>query len=358
MLALLLTIISFQLLVTIVVSVKILRWRSKDSKGRPPVSIIIAAKNEEENLKKLIPALIRQQYPDFEIIISLDQCNDGSIEFLEIVNSPSIRWRDIQSIPTNWNSKKYVLNEAIKFARGNWLVFTDADCQPNSDLWLQSIAKEINEKTEVVIGVSPYTNSNKRGLLSSFIQFEAFMTYFLYIGMALLRRPYMAVGRNMAIKKSYFQSLGGYDSIKSVKGGDDDLFIQKADKSKITVTLGSDSLVHTYPSKSWQSYKHQKIRHFSVSSHYKRSDNFFLSIYYISQLGLYLLIPLSWKGNFLLPLILFYLFIKFVGYRFVAGKIGAGFNYILFPVVDVLYAFLIPVLGVWSKLVKDIKWKN
>ena len=64
-------------------------------------------------------------------------------------------------------------------------------------------------------------------------------------------------------------------------------------------------------------------------------------------------------GNiYTLPIILFFLFIKLASYRFVADKVGAGFNYMLLPIVDVLYAFMIPIIGIRSKFKKDIEWKN
>ena len=356
MLAIIISIVSFHLLLTIVFCVRIFSWRSSHSKNTPVLSIIIAAKNEEENLKQLIPKLLDQQYPGFEIIIGLDRCSDQSLELLKDHDSTKLKWVDIQSVPPDWNGKKYALNEAIKLANGEWLVFTDADCVPNSDQWLTTLAKEMKSETEIVLGVSPYKRNGS--FLSDFIRYEAFQTFLLYLGMTLLKRPYMAVGRNLAVKKVLFHSLAGYESIKGVVGGDDDLFIQKAKASNISVAMGNGSLVASYPSCGWRSYKNQKLRHFSVSKYYQKSDVILLSLYHISHMSIYLIALLAEKSVFLFVSILFYLFIKLAAYRFVASKVGTGFNYILFPVVDMLYAFMIPFLGVWSKLVKDIKWKN
>ena len=353
---LLITFTAIHLAITILFSAKIISWKSKGSTAKPTISIIIAARNEFENLKNLIPKLLEQNYENFEISIGLDRCDDQSVQLLQSFESPKLKWVDIQEVPADWNSKKYALTKAIESSTGEWLVFTDADCEPQSDLWLESISKEIDSKTNVLIGVSPYT-SNKT-FLSKFIQFEAFMTYFLYCGMTILGRPYMAVGRNMAIRKSYFAEEKGYESIKGIKGGDDDLFIQKGGKNSISLVMGKTSLVSTIPSKSWAGYKNQKLRHHSVSKHYSKLDISLLSIYHLIHLSIFILIPFNFKSSFLIPIILFYLFIKLVGYRFVASKIGAGFNYILFPIVDVLYAFMLPVISIWSKLIKDIEWKN
>ncbi|MEM6736790.1 MAG: glycosyltransferase [Bacteroidota bacterium] len=356
MFILLLIVTALHLSITLVISIKIYSWKSINANKKPLISIIIAARNESENLKQLIPALLSQKYPDFEILIGLDRCNDQSVEILENMLSKKIYWADIQQIPDDWNSKKYVLKEVIKNAKGEWLVFTDADCIPNSQLWLEALSKEMDDKDDIVLGVSPYFKNGK--LLAEFIRFEAFMTYFLYIGMTLFHRPYMAVGRNLAVKKTYFDYLEGYYSIKNVRGGDDDLLIQKAKKANIRVAIGKESLIYSYPSENWNIYKKQKLRHYSVSNHYQKSDQIILSLYHILHFGFYVTLPFTVYSNFFSLIILFYLFIRLVSYRFVESKVGAGFNHILFPFVDLLYALIVPVLGVWSKLVKDIIWKN
>ena len=319
--------------------------------------MVIAAHNEIDNLKNLIPELLKQEYPRFEIIVSLDRSTDGSGEYLA-QHKNKISYIEIQSTPTGWDHKKFALSEGIKRAQGDWIVLTDADCLPYSTSWLRSISKEISPKTHLLIGVSPIRANDS--IISKYAQFEGFMTYFLYTSLAILHRPYMAVGRNMAIRKSFWEEKKGYESIKGTKGGDDDLFIQlNASKQNTALFIGGkDSLSYTWPKESWSQYWMQKIRHYSVSSFYKRDSTLILSCFHLLHSSSIIGLGLLSTQSFFLPIILFYLFIKLAAYRFVASKVGTGFNYILFPVVDMLYAFMIPFLGVWSKLVKDIKWKN
>lgn len=335
---------------------QIIRWKSKAATTQPGVAVIIAARNERKNLEILIPQLLSQDYPDFQIIVSLDRCEDHSIEYLNSIEDERVQWLAIKEVPQDWNSKKYALNEGIKRAKKEWLFFTDADCVPKSDKWMASLAKEIDATTNVLVGVSPYLSN--QSFLSYYIAFEAFMTQFLYCSMHQMKRPYMAVGRNMGIRKAYFEEVGGYESIKSIKGGDDDLFVQKATKTTISLVLGHESIVYTYPEKSWRGYLHQKLRHLSVGSLYDPKDILAISAYHLMHLGTYLLSFMLLPIHLLLPIILFYLVIKLVIYRFVVNKNCIGFNYVLFPVVDILYAFIIPIIGMWSKAIKDIEWKN
>ena len=356
MVLLLIILSSVHLTTTLLFTYKIITWRSKKKEVRPAVSIIIAARNERDYLQALIPELLDQNYHDFEIIVGLDRCTDDSIGLLTSFQEPKLKWVDIKNVPDDWNSKKYALKQAIDLSSKEWLLFTDADCIPNSESWITSMTSEISEKTNVLVGISPYVPSKK--FLAQFNQFEAFMTYFLYSSFHLLKWPYMGVGRNMGIKKVYFYLLGGYESIKKIRGGDDDLFVQKAARSGIALVLGRSSLVFTFSASGWREYLKQKVRHLSVGRHYKSSITVALSFYHLNHLFTWALMVASFRSSFLVPILLIYLFIKLVSYSFVSDKIGAGFNYILFPIVDGLYAIIIPVIGIWSKLKKDIEWKN
>ena len=343
------------LVVTIYLSAAFGKYRSLKNSEKPKLSIIIAAHNEEENLKKLIPAIDNQEYPDFEIIVALDRTTDDSKSYLTSRSNMTVL--EINKVPADWNAKKYALAEAIKQTSGEWLVFTDADCFPSSEKWLSSMTQEIDDDTKIILGVSPYEPG--ASFLSKYINFEAFVTAYLYIGRALLGNPYMGVGRNMMINKLFFNRMGRYESIKGIRGGDDDLFIQQhANRFNTRVALDRQALIWTYPKKSWKAYFLQKLRHLSVGANYKNRDLMFLTLIHTTHFGFFLLLFLNTSQLFFWPMLLFYLFIKLVSYRFAASKIGTHINYMLLPLVDMLYAVLTPVIALWSKLVKDIPWKN
>jgi len=344
------------LLITRYLSFGFRRYASVKNEIQPKISIIIAAHNELENLKRLIPKLLDQDYPDFEIIVSLDRTNDLSLEYLQTLEE-KVRVIDIQKVPSDWNSKKYALNEAIKSASFDWLAFTDADCLPASNSWLNEISGNIKDGIQIVLGISPYQPDGS--FLSQYVSFESIMTAFVYIGRALMKKPYMAVGRNLLVKKQLFLESRGYEAVKGVKGGDDDLFIQKnANASNTAVALGFNSLMQTFPEKTWKKYFNQKVRHLSVGSRYRTADQLFLSLFHISHLGFILSFIWLAQQSIGWVILLFYLFIKFVSYRFAMSKIGFHINYMWLPIVDMLYALLVPITAMWSKLVKDIQWKN
>ncbi len=347
----------FHLFITVIFALRFLSYKKGSNETSPTVSIIIAAHNELKNLRLLIPKLLEQEYLHFEIIVALDRCTDGSATYLKEIQASFLQYVEIEETPSDWNAKKFALTQAIKNANNDWLLFTDADCIPLSKGWISSFSKQMKASINILIGYSPYRQESS--ILSSYIRFESFITGFLYLSTAISSRPYMAVGRNMAIRKLFFLSVKGYESFKSTQGGDDDLFIQKNAKSDNTkVVLDTDSIVETYPKSSWKAYFNQKMRHLSVGSEYKLIHKIYLTIYHISHLIFWILLFFQTDYQIIGGVVFFYLFIKLGSYRFAASKMGAGFNYILLPLVDILYAILTPIIAFRSKLEKDIRWKN
>ena len=108
----------------------------------PPVSIIIAASNELENLRELLPILDKQDYPDFEILIADDRSSDGTYDYL-LLNEDKLKhlsFLRVLDLPFHFTAKKYAVTMAVKKAKHEILLFTDADCRPMGDQWIKTIS--------------------------------------------------------------------------------------------------------------------------------------------------------------------------------------------------------------------------
>lgn len=251
------------------------------------VSIVICAHNELQNLTLLIPLLLKQNHTDFEIILMLDRCTDGTSEWLQKNNFQKIIWKEIAETPDGWNSKKYALQQGIEHANNDIILLTDADCRPHSNNWVTAMTQHIVHPKEVCIGYSPYLR--QKGFLNLIIRFETFYTAIQYLSWALCAKPYMGVGRNMAYSKKFFKEHHGLENIKGINGGDDDLFANKSFAgTNTTIQIDEDSLVWSIPKTTYQSYWRQKLRHLNVGKHYRANHKF--------KLGLYLLTLLIWIG--------------------------------------------------------------
>ena len=124
----------------------------------PGVSLIIAAHDEEENLRELIPLLMEQNHPDFEVIVVEDRCNDGTYDFLLEATRQYKGLKMVRVVfkPDHIHGKKYALTLGIKAARHEWILLTDADCRPATREWMSCMGSYMADQTQIVIGCSPY----------------------------------------------------------------------------------------------------------------------------------------------------------------------------------------------------------
>ena len=328
----------------------------------PGVSVIVCAHNEAENLLQLLPKLYAQKFPAFEIIVVDDRSTDDTKKLLieEKEKFKNLRIIRIDETPSHINSKKYALALAIKSAKHDALLLTDADCVPTSDEWLSSMTAPLqNAATKIVLGYSQY--KIEQGFLNLFIRFETIYTGLQYLSLALAGRPYMGVGRNMAYSKNFFLEKKGFINHLKVTGGDDDLFVNKnGEKGNTAVVTGEKSLTCSIPKKTWKEYIIQKRRHLSVGKLYRFKDRLRLSILFLSQLFFwctFVALLVMWQepylviGGFVLRMGIQYL----IFYK-AAQTLGDKIKLWALPFLEVMYVLYYIATGISAVASRDIKW--
>jgi glycosyltransferase involved in cell wall biosynthesis len=329
-----------------------------------PVSVIVCAHDEEENLRVLVPLLLRQDYPEFEVIVVEDRCNDGTYDYLLEATKldPRLKMVRVRHLPEHVNGKKFALTLGIKAAVHEWVLLTDADCKPVGDRWIKSMASRFQPDKQIVIGYSPYLKSSS--YLNAFIRFESLLTGIQFMGWALLGRPYMGVGRNLSYRKNLFFENKGFNSHLSVTGGDDDLFINEhANTTNTTVSIGHESLMFSVAKKTWKDFLYQKLRHLSVGKHYKFSDKIVLGLFSATWV-------LVWF--FVLPVLSFpdtaysFLWIGFLVRELLlislihrsSRALGDAFEAWKTPFLDFNYAIYYLGTGLGALFSKRVRWKK
>jgi glycosyltransferase involved in cell wall biosynthesis len=251
----------------------------------PSVSVVVAAWNELENLKQLLPLLEAQIYPDFEIIIADDRSVDGTYDYLLFNKSgyKKVNFVRIESLPSHFTAKKYAVTMGIKKASKEIILLTDADCRPASPNWISNMVAQLSEEKDIVLGFSPYEYHH--GKLNSLIRYETFQTALQYFSFALAKMPYMGIGRNLMYRRELFWLSNGFASHHGLLGGDDDLFINEA-SNKINVAICTQPAAHvsSVPKKTWDEWITQKRRHLSVGKRYKLQDKISLGLLGTSHL--------------------------------------------------------------------------
>ena len=325
------------------------------------ISIIICAYNELENLKKLLPILYKQDYSNFEIIIVNDRSSDGSHEFLreESLSSPILRLVTIDKSPDHIDSKKYAITLGVKAASFNKLLFTDADCLPESEKWISSMSNGFAEENEFVIGYSQF--KKQEGIVNMFSRFETQITGMLYNSFAIAGNPYMAVGRNLGYLKSTFLKNKGFNQFQKITGGDDDLLVNHyATKNNSNVCFGKESLVWTYSKTNFSDYYKQKLRHISVSKYYKAKDKFLLSMYSSSHLFFWIafviLAATKYFPELLFGILAFRLIFNSLVVNHTSKKFGERILVWTVPVMDFIYNLYLIIMGIAALSTKQVKW--
>ena len=328
-----------------------------------PISVIVCAKNEEENVKKFIPLLAAQDYPDFEIILIDDASSDNTLEVFEEFEKmyPNITLVKVQNNEAFWGNKKYALTLGIKTAKKEYLLFTDADCYPTSKDWIATMSSQFTMQKTIVLGYGGYEKIAK-SFLNKLIRFETVLTATQYFSWTKLGRPYMGVGRNMAYKKEEFFNVNGYINHIQVRTGDDDLFINEAATSKnTTVIYAPESFTYSKPKTTYKEWKYQKRRHLSTVSHYKKRDKFKMSLFFISQLLFFVLPSILLAYEFEWIIVLAIIFVRYaVAWTVVgcaAGKLKEKDLKFLFPIIEIVFIYFQINTFIANLISKPAHWK-
>lgn len=268
---------------------KVAGYRNPDIPERViPVSVIICARNEAENLERNLPAFLTQNHPDYEVIVVNDCSTDNTDEVLMNmkVQYPHLYVTTIQQDRKFIHGKKLAVTVGIKAARNEQLLFSDADCHPFSDQWITSMSRHFSDKTELILGVGKY--ESKRGLLNIIVRYETLFTAIQYLSFALIGKAYMGVGRNMGYLKPLFYRHKGFASHLRVLSGDDDLFVNEATTPTNTkVELSPESFTISVAPVSFAEWFRQKKRHLSTSPYYNTSSKFRLGLDYLTRFLFY-----------------------------------------------------------------------
>jgi biofilm PGA synthesis N-glycosyltransferase PgaC len=328
-----------------------------------PISVIISARNEAKNLAEYLPSILEQHYPDFEVVVVNDCSYDNSDEVLEALKEtyPQLKIVTITEHVRFKTGKKFALTLGIKAAKNEHLLFTDADCKPESANWITRMAAHFNNaNVQLVLGYSPYYKTGN--FLNSLIRFETLKTAINYLSAALNGDPYMGIGRNMAYTKTLFFSNKGFASHMHVLSGDDDLFVnQNGTASNTVIEIHPETFVYTSAKTNISGLYRQKKRHMGVGKLYRNSHRRHLSFDAMSGLLFYtffiICLAVYFEPLLALGLFVFRWILQILIYRKTFKKLNATSQLWYLPFLDFVYYIYINVFGVIGTFVKTTQWK-
>lgn len=328
-----------------------------------PVSVIISARNEVKNLTENLPAILEQDYPNFEVIVVNDCSSDDSDL---VLNEMKERYPHLKVVTKTEHvrfktGKKFALTLGIKAAAHEHLLFTDADCSPVSKNWITYMAGKFEQpQTQIVLGYSPYFET--KNLLNSIIRFETLKTAINYLSAALNSNAYMGIGRNLAYTKTLFFASKGFATHMHVLSGDDDLFVnQNATPSNTAIEIHPDAFMYTYAKTSFGDLFRQKKRHMGVGKLYRAKHRRMLSADALSGLVFYAVfitcLALNIEPLWILGVFIMRWVTQLIIYSKIFKKLAAGPQLWYLPLIDFVYYIYISVFGLIGTLVKTRQWK-
>ncbi len=274
---------------------------------QPPVSVIICARNEGENLQRFLPLVLEQNYNNYEVIIVNDGSNDDTEKIIKNLqkNYHNLYITNIPQETRIISHKKLAITVGVKAAKNEILLFTDADCRPLTPNWITTMVRNFDGQTEFVLGHGNYYR--EKGFISSLISYDTLTIAMQYMGFALLGHPYMGVGRNMAYRKSTFFRLKGFAGFLHIPSGDDDLLINAFGKkynTRVEPSLEAETL--SLPKTTFKDWYYQKLRHLSTVDVYKSGSKMWIGLEPLSRglfyLTMLLLITLGYNNPIILTI--------------------------------------------------------
>lgn len=228
------------------------------------ISIIIAARNEEKRIQPTLQSLEKLDYPkeNYEVIIVDDDSSDKTASIIESFAVKYDNWYLIRlnREKSEIRGKKRALNEAINRSIHDIIFTTDADCIVPAG-WLKNMSAYFSKDTNMVLGHSPLVLG--KGLWYKILEFDNLFSAIAGSAPAKMGFALSSVGRNLAYRKSIYESIGGFKSLQKFKSGDDvhltERFREKNNKA-IDYCADPDTFVQTIPPSTKRDIFHQQIR--------------------------------------------------------------------------------------------------
>lgn len=338
------------------------RREKPGSSEERPVSVVICARNEYQNLINNLPLILEQNYPEFEVVVVNDSSEDGTVDLLQAMSRkyPHLKIFDLERNLNFFTGKKFPLSLGIKSARYDLILLTDADCRPTGPDWIRNMQSRFGDGREIVLGYGPY--KKRPSLLNVLIRYDTFMTAVQYFSFALSGMAYMGVGRNLMYSRQLFYKTNGFISHYKLASGDDDLFINRvATRKNTSVEIRQESHTLSVAKGSLLQWLYQKKRHYTTAKYYQFRFKFLLSLNYLTKLLTYALFPVLMVLQYNLYWVLgafglFYL-THILIMQFSAGKLNERDLVAWSPVFEIVMLLLSPLLYFTNILVRPGKWK-
>lgn len=226
--------------------------KTETAENQPPVSILITAHDNLAELERNLPMFLRQQYAaDYQVIVVCQSTDGETQDFLKrtAAENPHLYYTYIPESSRYMSRKKLQITLGVKAAKHEWIILTEPNCRPSNDKWLQTMARQCQNPSHLVLGYVALDEETK-----SVRRFDSIRKAYYVLRRAQQTYGYRSHMPNVAFRKSDFMKEQGYQGNLEYVRGEYDFLVNKYALCGDTATeLDCDAwLIREAPSnKSW-----------------------------------------------------------------------------------------------------------
>jgi cellulose synthase/poly-beta-1,6-N-acetylglucosamine synthase-like glycosyltransferase len=348
----------FLLLLIFINLLKARQFKSAGPSKATFVSIIIACRNEEQNISVIISDIACQDYPSelFELIV-VDDNSDDLTSQIAAKESSGINLKLLRNTGVG---KKEAIRTGVINSSADFIITTDADCRLGKN-WLRTIVSYYETlKPDLII--CPVVTDGGKGFTGKFQELEFLGLQAITTGTALAGKATMCNGANLAFSKATYLNNSGNLHFE-IKSGDDIFLlhsIKKQRDSKIMWLESNDAIVRTDNKKRISSFLSQRKRWISKSPYYNDRFTVILAIVtFVTILAQGILMIASViNQSFIIPFLIFLILKSIPDWLLIqsaAARYKRKANLAWFITAQIVYPIYLLVLLIWPDRAGDIK---
>ncbi len=266
---------------------------SSEQVKRTPVSVVICAKNEVQNLEKNLPLFLAQDYPEFEVVVVNDGSTDDTEEMLHALRQQhkNLQVTTIEPDYKFTHNKKLAITVGIKAAQHKRIIFTEPDCEPSGSRWLEAMQQAFGGSGEVVIGYC--RNTHRNNAIEKMQRSDELMSALFALRGAMLGKAYRSTIKNMGLSQEFFFRSKGFAHYNSQPNGEETIFLcRNANEQNTKVALAPEALISSSLELTPAQWFKQKCQYAALLTMGKRgvgrirAEMFSRSLFYLCAMAL------------------------------------------------------------------------
>jgi glycosyltransferase involved in cell wall biosynthesis len=345
-----------------------------DLSDQRPISVVIATRNEHDQVRQNLPFFLDQNYANFEVVVVID---DSDKDLVYIMNEFEKRYSNLKIVSFDWArnffvSRKFAESVGIKSATHDRILLSHISTRPASPEWISQMSNTLSDNKKIVIGY--YTLASKTSLLNAFVRFDTFFYTLRYLRAAISGNPFTADSRNLAFDRSLFHETKTVARFYNVNTGDEDMFVNKAATAdNTTIEIHPNAFVKGQEAINFGDWFSKKIRHRVLLREFKAANrlglaihDWFMALFYLVLFAIFGCSFLPTTSIFDVPLellmiaggiVLLKLLAQWIVFKRIMSRFKERGFLLLIPVFDLMKLILLPVLLFVGLFTKRITWK-